>query len=83
MNKSAAKYTIKNFVTPHLKEQILTELCITAPTYYSKINAEIGSNQGFETCQMLLISSILNRPLHDLITPEALNHYLAEKLKTA
>lgn len=75
MTTNAAKYTIKQFVTPHLRDSILKELSITAPTYYSKINAKIGTSKGFEVCELVLIGTILNRPLHELISPEAIQFY--------
>ena len=69
------KYTIKNYVTPMLKGQIIKALKISDKTYYNKVNAEIGSNYGFEACELISVSVILNRPADQLITEEAFRHY--------
>lgn len=72
------KYTIKNFVSPALRHQIINALDISEKTYYSKINAKIGEKQGFEVCELLKISTILNRSFMELITTEAQKHYKNE-----
>lgn len=70
------KYQISKFVTSHLKELIIEHLSIDPSTYSRKVNARIGDSQGFEACQLLIISSIVNRPISSLITTEAWNYYI-------
>lgn len=65
------KYTIKNYATPTLINQIIEQLGITRKTYYTKVNATIDETQGFEALDLLRIGKILNRPADSLITPEA------------
>jgi hypothetical protein len=73
------KYKIKDFVTPFLKEQIVKELQIDKSSYHRKVNKKIGESGGFEGCQLLIISAILNRPISELITNEAINYYVLKK----
>ena len=66
------QYTIKNYATPVLIDKIIKELEINKATYYRKVNVKIGEKGGFYTSQLLIISSILNRPLSELLSEEAL-----------
>ena len=74
------KYTIKNYATSVLIDKIIKELDINKATYYRKANVKIGERGGFEVSQMLIIASILNRPISDLITNEAVEYYKAKKV---
>lgn len=76
-DETGMKYQISKFATSHLKDLIIEHLSIDPSTYSRKVNARIGDSQGFEACQMLIISSILNRPISSLISKEAWDYYIS------
>lgn len=73
------KYNLSMYVTKPIRDMILRELCISKSTYYRNAKAKIDENHGFEACQLLIISSILERPISDLITPEASEYCIKKK----
>lgn len=79
MSNKQLKYHILRWHNTHVREQVTKELSISDKTYYNKINAEIGSSQGFEYCELLIVASILEREVHELITAEALQYYTTHK----
>lgn len=70
------QYTIKDYATSTLIKEICKQLEINKQTYYRKVNVKIGENGGFTVSQMMVVSSILNRPLNDLISNDAVKFYL-------
>mgnify|MGYP001382719001 CR=1 FL=1 len=77
--KNKLKYSLKTYVTLELRDVIIKELGISKKTYYNKLNARIGETQGFEHCELILIASILDVEINNLITPEAMLHYVINK----
>jgi hypothetical protein len=69
------KYNIIKFVTPELRKELLKELDLSRSTFHRKATAKIGDSNGFEIFEMYLISSILKKELHELLTSEAVAHY--------
>jgi hypothetical protein len=73
------KYTINKFLTPENRIILLKELSLSRSTFHRKTTVKIGENGGFEVYEILIIASVLDKHLHDLLTNEAIEFYI--KLK--
>lgn len=79
MSKPTPKYNIKKYATQEMKATIIKELQISETSYYRKVNATTDEKNGFEACEMLVIESIIERPLKELFNPEAVAFYYQKK----
>ena len=73
------KYKIIEYLTPELRKHLLKETNLSRSTFHRKATAKIGDSQGFEVCEMYMIANILDKPICELITPEAISHFVKDK----